>query len=77
MSAEDLRQAGLKLFGPGRGWQSRMADALGVNRAAVSRWLSGSVPVPGPVEAALTAWLASFHGQSAWPPAGNLFHKSG
>lgn len=68
MSAEDLRVAGLKLFGPERGWQSRLAEALGVNRAAVTRWLSGSVPVPGPVEVAVSCWLLGFQGKPCWPP---------
>lgn len=68
MSPEELRRAALFLFGPERGWQSRLARALGVNRAAVTRWLSGSVPVPGPVTAAVTAWLRGAAGKSCWPP---------
>lgn len=57
MTAEELRAAGMKLFGSERGWQSRFSAALGVDRASLSRWLSGSVPVPGPVAAAVRCWL--------------------
>lgn len=55
MTAEELRLAAIGLFGE-RGWMSRLAEALGVDRSSVSRWFSG-VPVPGPVAAAVTAWL--------------------
>jgi hypothetical protein len=57
MTAEQFRQLALKLFGPERGWQTRCAEALGTDRASVSRWVSGAVPtVPGPVAAAMTCW---------------------
>lgn len=46
LSPEELRLAGLRLFGEKPGWQSRLADTLGVDRSSVTRWLSGSVPVP-------------------------------
>lgn len=55
MTAEELRRAAVALFGE-RGWMSRLAEALGVDRSTVSRWFSG-LPVPGPVAAAVTAWL--------------------
>jgi transcriptional regulator with XRE-family HTH domain len=58
MTAEEFRQAGLALFGPERGWQSRLAEALGVDRASVTRYLSGAVP--GPVSAAVLCWLDTF-----------------
>jgi transcriptional regulator with XRE-family HTH domain len=35
---------------------SRLAEALGVDRSSVSRWFAG-LPVPGPVAAAVEAWL--------------------
>lgn len=58
MTAEGFRRAAKKLFGPERGWQSRCAEALGVDKASVSRWISGRVAkVPGPVEAAIKGWL--------------------
>ncbi len=47
--------AAITLFGE-RGWMSRLGEALGVDRSSVSRWFAG-LPVPGPVAAAMTAWL--------------------
>ena len=55
MTPETLRQAAITLFGE-RGWMSRLGEALGVDRSTVSRWFAG-LPVPGPVAAALEAWL--------------------
>jgi hypothetical protein len=55
MSPEALRQAAITLFGE-RGWMSRLGEALGVDRSSVSRWFAG-LPVPGPVAAAVTAWM--------------------
>lgn len=55
MSPEELRQASILLFGE-RGWMSRLAEALGVDRSTVSRWFAG-LPVPGPAAAAVQAWL--------------------
>jgi hypothetical protein len=55
LTAEELRRAAILLFGE-RGWMSRLAEALGVDRSSVSRWFAG-LPVPGPAAAAVTAWL--------------------
>lgn len=55
MDPEALRQAAITLFGD-RGWMSRLSEALGVDRSSVSRWFAG-LPVPGPVAAAVEAWL--------------------
>ena len=55
MDPETLRQAAILLFGE-RGWQSRLSEALGVDRSSVSRWFAG-LPIPGPVAAAVRAWL--------------------
>ena len=55
MTAEELRRAAIVLFGD-KGWMSRLAEALEVDRSTVSRWFAG-LPIPGPVAAALTAWL--------------------
>ena len=55
MTPEALRQAAITLFGE-RGWMSRLADHLGVDRSSVSRWFAG-LPPPGPVAAAVEAWL--------------------
>ncbi len=54
MTAEELRGAAIALFGE-RGWMSRLAEALGVDRSTVSRWFAG-LPVPGPAAAAVRAW---------------------
>jgi hypothetical protein len=54
LTAEELRQAAIALFGE-RGWMSRLAEALGVDRSTVSRWFAG-LPIPGPVAAAMAAW---------------------
>lgn len=58
MTAEQLRAAGIRLFGKERGWMTRFADRLGIDRSNLSRWLSGTVTVPGPVAACVEAWLA-------------------
>ncbi len=59
MTPEALRQAAITLFGE-QGWMSRLAEALGVDRSSVSRWFAG-LPVPGPVAAAVDAWLRLYH----------------
>ena len=55
MTPEELRRAAILLFGE-RGWMSRLAEALDVDRSTVSRWFAG-LPIPGPVAAALRSWL--------------------
>lgn len=55
MTPAALAKAGKKLWG--YGWQTRMAEALNVDGSTVRRWVSGAVPVPGPVEAALRCFL--------------------
>jgi hypothetical protein len=59
MSPEALRQAAIILFGE-RGWMSRLSECLGVDRSSVSRWFAG-LPPPGPVVAAVEAWLIIHH----------------
>ena len=56
MTPEELRRAAILLFGE-RGWMSRLAEGLDVDRSTVSRWFAG-LPIPGPVAAALRSWLA-------------------
>lgn len=77
MTAEELRRAAILLFGE-RGWMSRLAEALDVDRSTVSRWFAG-LPIPGPVAAALKAWLLLYEttgrgpeelGVTARPPKG-------
>ena len=56
MTPEELKAAGVELYG-GWGWQTRMAEALGVDGSTVRRWVSGAVPIPNPVAAALDCFL--------------------
>lgn len=55
MSPQELRDAGVALYGRW-GWQTRLAEALGVDGSTVRRWVSGAVPVPGPAAAAIRAF---------------------
>jgi hypothetical protein len=55
MTGDELKQAGIRLFGE-RGWQSALALHLGIDRTQIWRYVSNS-NVPGPVEAAVTCWL--------------------
>lgn len=55
MTPEELRQAAILLFGE-RGWMSRLAEGLDVDRSTVSRWFAG-LPIPGPVAAAIRGWV--------------------
>ena len=52
MSADELKAALIRLYG-GHGWQTKAADALGVDTSTIRRWTQGQVPVPGPVAAAV------------------------
>lgn len=52
MTAEELKEALIALYGK-RGWQTKAAEALGVDASSVRRWTGGQIPVPGPVEAAV------------------------
>jgi hypothetical protein len=56
LKAEELTKAGKKLYGE-RGWKEKLADALAVDSSSVRRWVSGSIPVPGPVAAAVRCFL--------------------
>jgi DNA-binding transcriptional regulator YdaS (Cro superfamily) len=55
MTADELKSAGRELFG--HGWQTRLAEHLGVDGSTVRRWVSGAVPVPNPAAAAIHAFL--------------------
>ena len=55
MSADELKQAGRERFG--YGWQTRLAERLGVDGSTVRRWVSGAVPVPNTAAAAIRAYL--------------------
>jgi hypothetical protein len=56
VTPKQLSEAGVKLWGD-RGWQTRMAESLKVDGSTVRRWVSGAVPIPGPVEAALRCFM--------------------
>jgi hypothetical protein len=55
VTPDELADAGRKLYG--YGWQTRLAEVLSVNGSTVRRWVSGAVPVPGPVEVAVSGLL--------------------
>lgn len=55
VTKEELADAGRKLYG--RGWQTRLAEALDVDGSTVRRWVSGVIPVPGPAAAAVRCFL--------------------
>lgn len=57
MTSDQLRKACVKLYGE-HGWQTRLAEELGVDGSTVRRWVSGAVPIPNPVAAAVTCFLA-------------------
>lgn len=44
MTGADLKAEAIRLYGE-RGWQPKLATALGVNVSTVKRWISGDVPV--------------------------------
>lgn len=56
MTPEELREAGVELYGEW-GWQTRLAEALGVDGSTVRRWVSGAVPIPNPVAAAVNCFI--------------------
>lgn len=52
MNGDELRAIAVKLYGE-RGWQTSLAEALEVDTSSIRRWVSGAIPVPGPVAAAV------------------------
>ena len=58
MSGDELKEAAIRLYGKW-GWQTRLADALHVDASSIRRWVSGQIPVPGPVEAAVNCFERS------------------
>ena len=51
MTPKQLSKIGQELYG--YGWQTRLSEALNVDGSTVRRWVSGAVPIPGPVAAAV------------------------
>jgi DNA-binding transcriptional regulator YdaS (Cro superfamily) len=56
LTRDELCAAGRTLYGRW-GWQTRLAEALGVNGSTVRRWVAGVTPVPGPVAVAVRGLL--------------------
>lgn len=55
MTGDQLREAGIRLFGE-RGWQSSLASALGMERTQIWRYVTNN-SVPGPVGVAVTLMI--------------------
>lgn len=66
MNADELKAAGRELFG--HGWQTRLAERLGVDGSTVRRWVSGAVPVPNPAAAAIRSFLYIIRVTGTLPP---------
>jgi hypothetical protein len=56
VTPEQLRKACVNLYGD-RAWQTRLSEALGVDGSTVRRWVSGAVPIPNPVAAAVRCFV--------------------
>lgn len=52
MSPAQLVKAGVFLYGD-RGWQAKLSQALKVDGSTIRRYVSGAVPISGPVEIAV------------------------
>jgi hypothetical protein len=74
MTPEELRQAAILLFGE-RGWMSRLAEGLDVDRSTVSRWFAG-LPIPGPVAATLRSWTMLYRLTGRTPQELGVLAKS-
>ena len=59
MTTEEFRQAAYRLVGEEYGWQSRIADRLGVHRSTASRWLAGRYEIPTSIQLAIEVRLAA------------------
>lgn len=52
MQPTEMRTLAMALFGD-YGWQTRLAERLGVNTRTVRSWVSGRTPIPNPVAVAV------------------------
>jgi len=68
MTRAELDAAAREVFG--ERWQRPLSEALGMSPGSVSNWLRDAdpVPVPGPVAAALGAWLELLRATGLRPP---------
>lgn len=58
MTPKQLRACCVYLYGK-HGGQSQLAATLKVDGSTVRRWISGAVPIPGPVEVAVELLVAA------------------
>lgn len=56
MTPDELAKSCVEIYGTW-GWQTRLSEELGVDGSTVRRWVSGAVPIPSPVEAAVRCFL--------------------
>ena len=68
MTAIDLRDAAIEIFGR-RGWTTRLAECLGIDRTTVYRYINAQTPIPGPVDAAVKGWLTTYRRSGERPQA--------
>lgn len=66
MTSDELRAAAVEMFGD-RGYTTDLALRLGVERSSVHRYMSGQLPVPGPVAAAVLCWLTRYRETGVLP----------
>jgi hypothetical protein len=52
MTGVELKATLIAIYGSW-GWQTKAAEALGVDASSIRRWTGGQIPVPGPVAAAV------------------------
>lgn len=58
MTGPEFEAAGKALVGPGRGWQTRVANTCGLNKGTIGAIMAGTRPVPERYAVALAAALA-------------------
>lgn len=57
MTPQELAEAGRELNDGRWGWQTRLAERLGIDGSTVRRWVSGALPVPNPAAVAIRCLL--------------------
>lgn len=58
MEKDDFTDLGKRLYGK-HGWQTQLAETLGMSRSTIHRYAKGDLPVPGRVALAMKALEAS------------------